>query len=312
MADKNTRVDRERIGRPVDELVTGRVPGAGDRPGDYTPSEIAGQTSGATSASTPAHRDAKPEKRTRELRAEIERTREDMSETVNAIQDRLRPGNIASNAAESIRDTASETTRELVESEPVMYVRANPIPAAMVGIGIAGLAWLAFGGHDANDARRHRGRGSRERGDRTSEQYLHPDGSRGVYDRHDYGAPGAYGRGTGEGVSERVADVADDVRERAGEAARRARRQAARAQTSLQRTWDDNPLLIGAASAVLGALVAMAVPETHVENEWMGERRDDMVEGVQQAVRDKVDEVQNAATNAANQVKEAVGIKEDG
>jgi hypothetical protein len=323
MADKNTRVERERLGRPVDELVTGRAPGSGERPGDSTPAEIAGQTTGATPAATPsrtaapAGRDVKPEQRTRELRAEIERTREDMSETVNAIQDRLRPGTIAANAAESIRDTASETTRELVESEPVMYVRANPIPAAMVGIGIAGLAWLAFGGRDAADARRDSGRGSRQRGyypgySSESEQYLRPDGSRGSYDRHDYGTSGAYAREAGEGVSERVADVADDVRERAGEVTRRARRQAARAQTGLQRAWDDNPLLIGAASAALGALVGLVVPETEAENEWMGERRDEMIEGVQQAVREKVDDVQKAATSAADQVKEAVGIKDEG
>jgi hypothetical protein len=343
MADKNTRVGRERLGRPVDELVTGRAPGTGDRPGDYTATELAGQTPGATpggtsrpTRSTPqdeAARDVKPEKRTRELRAEIEQTREDMSETVNAIQDRLRPGNIAANAAESIRETASETTRDLVESEPVMYVRANPIPAAMIGIGIAGLAWLAFGGRDADDARRSRGRGYRGRGYASGygsrgEQYLRPDGSRGLYerqDRQDYGAYGVYDRdtGTGEGISERVSDVADDVRDRASQVTNRARRQAARAQSSLERTWNENPLLIGAASALVGALVGVAVPETDVENEWMGEYRDDMVEGVQQTVREKVEDVQqtvrekvedvqHAATDAANQVKEAVGIKDEG
>jgi hypothetical protein len=317
MADKKSGVERERLGRPVDELVTGRAPGIGERPGDYTAGELAGQPGGARTTphatpTPPATRDAKPEKRTRELRAEIERTREDMSETVDAIQERLRPGNIAANAAASIRETASETTRDIAESEPVMYARANPIPIAMIGAGLAGVAWLAFGGRDASEAR-YRGRYPRGRA-YADEPYAR----QGRFDRLDRGPYGDYSRGASVatdasgGMAERLGDVADDVRDRAGDAARRARRSATRARTTLQRTWDDNPLLLGAASAVLGALIGMAVPETDMENEWMGERRDDMIEGVQQAVREKVEDVQNVAADAANQVKEAVGIKDEG
>ena len=54
---------------------------------------------------------AASEPRTREIRAEIEQTREDMSETVNAIQERLRPGNIAANAADSVRHAARSNRR---------------------------------------------------------------------------------------------------------------------------------------------------------------------------------------------------------
>ncbi|CAN5473342.1 DUF3618 domain-containing protein [soil metagenome] len=331
MADKDTRVGKERIGRPVDELVTGRAPGAGDRPGDYTTSEFAaGATPGTSRKSTSSKavpdREPNSDTRARELRAEIEETREDMSETVNAIQDRLRPGNIASNAAESIRETAAERTRDIVESEPVQYVRANPIPTAMIGIGVAGLAWLTFGGRDADDYRRS-GYG-RPRNWRGSRDYAVPGASYrtrspyggseradyGAYDA-DSGAYGAYGREDDESLTDRLGDrageMADDVRERAQHATRQARQKVRRAQTGLQRTWNENPLLIGAASAVLGALVALSVPETEVENEWMGERRDQMIEGVQEAVREKVEDVQNAATDAANTVKDAVGIHDD-
>ena len=82
---------------------------------------------------------------------------------MNAIQDRLRPGNIASNAAESVKSTVrnvasntseavSDRAREMADSEPVQYVRANPIPTAMIGIGIAGVTWLALGGREAQPA----------------------------------------------------------------------------------------------------------------------------------------------------------------
>jgi ElaB/YqjD/DUF883 family membrane-anchored ribosome-binding protein len=337
MADKNTRVGRERIGRPVDELVTGRGPDSGDRPGDTTTAELAGQTpavgtmgtnpAGAaapaprrTTAPTPAGREPRepsPDTRTRELREEIEQTREEMSETVNEIQNRLHPRNLASNAADSIKETAAERTRDIVESEPVQYVRANPIPTAMVGVGIAGLAWLAFGGRETSDVR-HRSRsarGWREPGSYRDDEYYRTRGLS-ARDDYDYGAYGSYDPAERRGeqyashLAERAGDMAEDVRHRADDVARRARMQARRAQHGLERTWNESPLLIGAASAVLGALVGLSVPETEVENEWMGESRDQMIEGVQQTVRDKVEDVQHAATKAVDQVKDAVGLSE--
>jgi len=55
----------------------------------------------------------------------------------------------------------------------------------------------------------------------------------------------------------------------------------------LSRRFRENPFLIGAAAAVVGALVAAAVPATESENRLMGESRDTLVEGVQQAVKDR-------------------------
>ena len=73
----------------------------------------------------------------------------------------------------------------------------------------------------------------------------------------------------------------------------------------LRRTWNETPLLIGAASAILGAIVGLTVPETNRENQLMGETRDNMLDTVQETVRDKVNQVQQAATDAAGIVQEA-------
>jgi hypothetical protein len=69
---------------------------------------------------------------------------------------------------------------------------------------------------------------------------------------------------------------------------------------------------MGAAAAVVGALVGMAVPETDRENEWLGETRDSMVEDVQQTVRETVSKVQDAATNAVNLVTDQQGGEQHG
>ena len=269
---------------------------------------------------------AAAEPRTREIRAEIEQTREDMSETVNAIQERLRPGNIAANAADSVRHAARERVRDVADSDSVQYVRANPIPTAMVGIGVAGLVWLAVGANDSQ--RRERGRYRRN---------VQDWGSRFDQDRQrDYAAGRNYGDyGTAAGYTpgltyaERdtyyqetpaagtgwTAAPASSASSAADQVTTSARNAAARAQYTARRTWDTNPLFVGAASAVLGAVIGLAVPETERENELMGETRDNLVGTVQDTVKDKVEKVQEAATNAMTNVqevaKDAVGMSSD-
>ena len=241
----------------------------------------------ASTASTPAARDS----RTREIRAEIEQTREDLSETVNAIQDRLQPSTLASNAVDSVKDAARERFHDLADTETVQYVRANPMPTAMIGIGLAGLAWLAFG-RETHDTRPGDWDGRRDWRVRSGYEFERDRQLPG--DRMDYELP-ARPRGA--------------VREESRHLVEQTRQTARRAQNTLRRTWDENPFLIGAAAAVVGALVAASVPATESENRLMGETRDNLVEGVQQAVKDKVQAVENVATNAVSEVQQAVGLE---
>src|ERR687897_251500 len=146
MADQDTGIERERIGTRIDEDITGlESRDERDRVGSFADTERAPSRPGVTAPYTSAPMHAGRDSRTREIRAEIEQTREDLSETVNAIQDRLQPSTLASNAVDSVKDAARERIRDVADTETVRYVRANPMPTAMIGIGLAGLAWLAFG-----------------------------------------------------------------------------------------------------------------------------------------------------------------------
>jgi ElaB/YqjD/DUF883 family membrane-anchored ribosome-binding protein len=265
-----------------------------------------GQTAGETT-----------DEKTHEIRREIERTRDDMSETVNAIQERLSPRNIATAAASSVRDRATGTWQDVAESDSGRYVRANPIPATMVCVGLAGLAWLAFAGREPRQRYRgrHMSRGNAARDWRRGSEYFEGEDYDRGFDGPDYG-PGyqsasMHGRGMEEasaignttgsgeyGTAGRREDRTRNVTERAGEMAAQVRRRARRARTQLQRTWQQRPLLVGAVAAMLGLLVGLTVPETEVENEWMGEARDGMIDNAQESVRNTVQKVQNAAQNA--------------
>jgi ElaB/YqjD/DUF883 family membrane-anchored ribosome-binding protein len=172
-----------------------------------------------------------------QIRSEIEQTRAGMSETIDALQEKLDPARIAEQVKDQLREKATEaydsaksavreatigkaekimanvsdTVSDLTErtgtavkdSSIVQFIRENPVSFAFIGIG-AGM--LAFSGKRKND---------------------YSYGS-----RRDYGAPNAYAgyRGddwnTGEsstsdqarGVASGVADKARDVAGRASDA----------------------------------------------------------------------------------------------
>lgn len=219
--------------------------------------------------------------RTREIRAEIAQTRGDLSETVNAIQDRLRPGNLASQAASSVKEAALDKAHEVAESEPVLYVRSNPIPTVMVGIGLIGATWLALGG-------------------RNGRSYEYARTSSGWRRRYPYRSEG------GADAREQFEMArASDYRPSETGGGTRAYRGSTRSPgaAGLRRAWNANPLLIGAAAAVAGAIVGLSIPETEREHQLMGETRDAMLDTVQETVRDRVDQVQKAASDTVNTVQ---------
>ena len=288
MADQNTRVGRERIGRRADDRITARESAnAADRVGGYTESDVDGPGEDVSRRYNAAPGWTATPDRTRAIRAEIEQTREDLSETVNAIQDRLHPSTIASNAVESVKDAARGRMRDMAETETGRYVSANPVPTAMIGIGVIGVAWWALG---------------REAGGADTGQWS---------GRRDWRARPVYEADTDVRMARAQARTTARYMDQAGDGpglAERGKQTVRRGQNVLRRTWNENPLLIGMAAAVLGGLAAASLPETERENRLMGEARDNVIEGVQQAVKDKVGEVQHAATNAVTEVQKVVGL----
>ncbi len=223
--------------------------------------------------------------RARQIRAEIERTREDLSETVDAIQEKLRPGNLvasaASGAADKVKDLASTTTETVKNMastttervKDMAYsaagtteewweanrnrgfigrIRSNPLPVLLAGVG---LTWLAFSDGGSNRQRAYR------------REQPSTDESRSQSDRTD--AP----RRT-------LADARQTLRS---------------GRYQLESMVRDYPLAVGAAALLIGASLGMAVPESERENEWMGEARESAVRRAQDAASGAVDRVKDAA-----------------
>jgi hypothetical protein len=244
---------------------------------------------GAIDPTLPAETDA----RARELRAEIAETRDEMSETIEAIQDRLTPSNIVANATDSVRTAATEKVKQMANTagdaaDRMMNntfmdtVRANPLPAAMIGIGAA---WLLMKGR------------SREDYDRTSAY-------RDEYDWRTRTGASTLRYGSADTTPQRdtagrIGDVASTVASRASETVDEvryaARRTARRAQFSFDRVLRENPLALGAAATLVGAAIGMTMPATETENELMGEARDSVVGRAREMASDAAERVSNVA-----------------
>ena len=97
-----------------------------------------------------------PSASTDELRARIHETRAEMSQTINAIQERLSPDHLVSETKDAIKDATVERARQVAQGASraadiardslenpgrvVQRVKANPVPAAVIGVAAM---WLA-------------------------------------------------------------------------------------------------------------------------------------------------------------------------
>jgi len=293
-----------------------------------------------------------------EIRADIERTRADMSETIDAIQERLSPQTLKEEAKEQVREQfqeVKETVREatigkaedMVRSAGdtatqarytiVETVKQNPIPAALVGLG---LGWLYMNRRSGPSTSRVR---YQDRGIYTSSEFPYearssyytagqqPYESRstsgGMYSRTQETGGGVTSRAreTAGGLASRTQETASNVvgqaqetasnvvgqaRETADQLASQAQYQAQRVEDRFQQTLQENPLALGAIAVVLGAAVGLAVPATQKEHELMGETRDSLLEQAKstaqstaQDAMQKVERVAQEAQSAAKQVE---------
>jgi hypothetical protein len=148
--------DREDISGRADETTRGRATTG-------PPASATGETRRAASAprkrASSASRtpgddlDPETDQKTRQIQAEIAETREELAETIDAIQEKLRPSNIVSEASDKVKTATTERVRHMAESASetaqgvmrqtrdtaagvVEGAKQNPIPALMIGAGL--------------------------------------------------------------------------------------------------------------------------------------------------------------------------------
>lgn len=250
---------------------------------------------------------------TERLRAGIEETRAEMGETISAIQEKLSPEHIMGQVKESVREATigraetvmenigekiSQATEPAVEaagragtairqtgSSVVDTIRQNPLPFALIGVGVGMLV--------VNKYRRGSGGYSAGRGDyRTGWEAPQPQSPTVIVK-----AQGTVGEAVST-VQETVSNVTSQAREQISQLGDQARERALEASYQLRTTLQERPLVVGAVAMAVGAAVGLAMPATRVEQEYLGEARDKLVDKAQQVAQDTMQKVQTVTQEA--------------
>jgi hypothetical protein len=290
---------------------------------------------------------------TDEIREQIRDTRSRMSSTLDQLGERLNPHAVKSQLTEHVKDSIREATVGRVshmarqakdqvmsaERSLIRTARENPIPAAMIGIG---LAWIIL------NSRRHR---SETNGYASASRLTDYDEDTALYDAESEATMG--GESTGglrhglETVRERAAEIGGTVRERAaeiggtikqkvsavgqktttvanslatrasdmassvGDTTRRAAHSVAegsrRQYQRVEEKFYENPLAIGALVMAAGLAVGLSVPRTETESRLMGDASERLTDRARDAVRETRDKVQHVAERVVEEGKRTAG-----
>ncbi len=249
---------------------------------------------------------------TKDIEVEIERTRGEMASTLNAIERKLSPKQIMDQAVDTMRELASD------QSRVAQVVRDNPIPLALIGLGVG---WLAVSG--AMGRRSSAEVGSYESMEGVSPAWGTEEGygyAPGV-ESPTYGTAGASteyassGSSSGSDLRSRAGQVAGQARERASEIAdrtrgrvsqwtARARGQASQATYRTREAYNDHPLTMGLVAALVGAAVGAILPRSRPATETLGSAASDVMRQARQAGSEMMDKAGRVAERAVQAAKE--------
>lgn len=235
-----------------------------------------------------------------DVEREVEDARGRIDRTVEALKDKMQPNELFDEATRIMGGASNKVLNTAVEQ-----LRENPIPIALIGLGVA---WLAI-----SQTRRPREAGSGAIGDGyypTYEGYDEGEGVRAKVRARAQAAKeklahtaeaaklrlSAASHAAGEGVGDaraRASEALGGVHAKAGEYGRYAKER-------FDHTLDAEPLVIGAVGLAVGAAIGAALPSTPVERRYFGPARSKAAE----AAKAQLDGVKDVASRAYGQVKD--------
>ncbi|CAA7619427.1 DUF3618 domain-containing protein [Magnetospirillum sp. UT-4] len=230
---------------------------------------------------------------TKEIEDGIERTRGAMASTLSAIEHRLSPRQIMDQAVDTMRDIANDRSRVGA------MVRDNPVPLALIGVGIG---WLALSGTLSQSRQGTSGsyeslEGAAEWGGEatTAMASQYTDEARAA-----------------AGVSAKARDAAARAGDRLNRWSHDAKVQASHAADRTRDTYREHPLTMGLVAVLAGAAIGALLPRSQAESEMLGDV--DIAGKAREAGQQLVDKAERVAERAVHGAKEEGGkaLREEG
>ncbi len=249
-----------------------------------------------------------------EVEQEVVAQRDQLDRTVEALKDKMSPGQLFDEASRAMGGAGQQVFAKFVEQ-----AQENPMPLAVMGLGLAWLMSSSRGGGvprgyaPAAAAYQQTDAGSDDRtasGDGLSER-MHDLG-----DKASHLASGAAhkARDAATSAAHAVSDVAGGIGG-AGQSAASSLRSAAdtagdygrRAQQGIMDLVQKEPLLLGAVGLFVGLAVGAALPATEAEDRLVGPMRDDALEKGKTFAHDALAQAGEAAHAAVDAVTSELG-----
>lgn len=242
-----------------------------------------------------------------EIEADVEASRSDLDRNVEALKQKMTPGQLFDETVRMLGGAGQQVAAKFADQ-----AKANPMPLAVMGLG---LAWLMMSNNKSQAGSAAYGRAGYE-----------PRSFAASYDPVTAYVPEASGEGASHGlkdkarqlgekaqdmvadVQEKVAGARDTLADTGRSAGHRlsagldsARQGASDAGRRAQQTFIDmlqaEPLLIAGAGLLVGLAVGAALPATEAEDRVFGETRDKLVEKGKAMAHEGLEKV-SAATEA--------------
>ncbi len=248
--------------------------------------------------------------------------RNNIADLLNELRERATPGEVFDNVFGS--EGGRETVRRLGEQ-----VRGNPLPLALVGVGIAWLlasdgmsrsrnrdkessvASWGDGNSDGNNETQSMGRRARDMADSASEGWAR------VKDTAEDQTQSLTQAATDkvQDLKARAQDALDSGSEQARglwqrttERARESKDRLADAEANIERLIEEQPLLLAGLGFAIGLAAGALVPMTDTEHALLGEKSDEVKDKARDIVRDEYaqvkEEVMGTASSAVDTLHE--------
>lgn len=251
-----------------------------------------------------------------QIETDIAAERKALADSLSDLTDQFAPERLVQTVSDAVRSHGGD----LVDGA-VRGARENPVAVGLIG---AGLAWLVLGGSRRTDVAEPKGDAptaanavAREASDAGSATRTAMSRARDSAERTAAQMRAALHDGT-QGLSDVARDRVIAAREQALRAQTRIEAAARTASAGGQRLFVDQPLLVGAAVAAVGAAAALALPRTRLEDAQFGAQRDSLVQEAERIWHEEVararkmgSAVLDEAGEMANEAAAAVPEGED-
>lgn len=252
------------------------------------------------------------QKRPEQIESELEQTRAEVSSTIEAIQSKLTPGQMMDQGIDYLRGSMpADFGRNLAQQ-----VRDNPLPVALIGLGVA---WLAMSSgqkaplHSTGYAANEPLMGETDTGESTTAALRERIGSGMASAKERLGSSVSGARERMHHTRERVHEARERLAERTRETAARVGELRDRSRDRYYRTRDrashivhEQPLVLAALGLALGAAFGARLPPSRREDELMGAMRDDLLGRAADTAREGVQTLRETTHQAIDKAEQKV------